>query len=94
MNPGREHDPDRAGGWPRQPSERHADKAEHGTSASQSSGLRGRIAHVAIPEGGNPVCRCGDVGCLEAVADGAAQSGDGDHRRVAARRDLVMSHRA
>jgi predicted NBD/HSP70 family sugar kinase len=33
-----------------------------------ANGSAGDIGHVAIPEGGNIICRCGNIGCLEAVA--------------------------
>ncbi|MCF6509463.1 ROK family transcriptional regulator [Blastococcus sp. MG754426] len=39
-------------------------------------GLAGAIGHVTVPEGGEVVCRCGSVGCLEAVVGGAALSRD------------------
>ncbi|WP_026313946.1 ROK family protein [Actinomadura flavalba] len=35
-------------------------------------GAAGEIGHVRVAEGGDVVCRCGGVGCLEAVAGGAA----------------------
>jgi predicted NBD/HSP70 family sugar kinase len=31
-------------------------------------GSAGDIGHIAIPRGGSTVCRCGNTGCLEAVA--------------------------
>lgn len=37
-----------------------------------ATGSAGDIGHVAIPEGGTAVCRCGNIGCLEAVAGAAA----------------------
>ncbi|MBB2948563.1 putative NBD/HSP70 family sugar kinase [Actinoplanes lutulentus] len=40
-----------------------------------ANGSAGDIGHVAIPEGGTIICRCGNIGCLEAVAGGAAISG-------------------
>jgi predicted NBD/HSP70 family sugar kinase len=35
-------------------------------------GLAGEIGHVPVPEGGDTVCRCGNTGCLEAVAGRSA----------------------
>ncbi|MGO4235510.1 ROK family transcriptional regulator [Pseudarthrobacter sp. YAF2] len=35
-------------------------------------GLAGAIGHVAVPEAGISVCLCGKIGCLEALAGGAA----------------------
>ncbi|MGY1849291.1 ROK family transcriptional regulator [Blastococcus sp. SYSU DS1021] len=39
-------------------------------------GLAGAIGHVPVPEAGEALCRCGNVGCLEAVVGGAALSRD------------------
>lgn len=41
-----------------------------------SLGCAGDIGHVAVPEGSDVVCRCGNRGCLEAVAGGAALARD------------------
>ena len=41
-------------------------------------GCAGDIGHVAVAEGRDIVCRCGNVGCLEAVAGGAALARDGE----------------
>lgn len=40
-------------------------------------GLAGSIGHIAVPEAGMVVCRCGKVGCLEAVSGGWAIARDG-----------------
>ncbi|WP_229075593.1 ROK family transcriptional regulator [Actinoplanes sp. DH11] len=40
-----------------------------------ANGSAGDIGHVAIPEGGNIICRCGNLGCLEAVVSGGAVAG-------------------
>ncbi|BCJ39375.1 sugar kinase [Actinoplanes ianthinogenes] len=42
-----------------------------------AKGAAGDIGHVAIPEGGNTICRCGNIGCLEAVAGGVALGREG-----------------
>jgi predicted NBD/HSP70 family sugar kinase len=42
-----------------------------------SHGLAGAIGHVPVPDAGDVVCRCGNLGCLEAVAGGAALVRDG-----------------
>jgi predicted NBD/HSP70 family sugar kinase len=42
-----------------------------------ANGSAGDIGHVAIPEGGTIICRCGNLGCLEAVAGGAALAREG-----------------
>ena len=49
-------------------------------------GLAGAIGHVAVPEADGVVCTCGNVGCLEAVAGGAALARNG--------RDLAESGRS
>jgi predicted NBD/HSP70 family sugar kinase len=40
-------------------------------------GLAGEIGHVPVPEAGDAPCRCGKVGCLDAVAGRAALVRDG-----------------
>lgn len=40
-------------------------------------GLAGAIGHIPVPEAGMVVCRCGKVGCLEAVSGGWAIARDG-----------------
>jgi predicted NBD/HSP70 family sugar kinase len=40
-------------------------------------GLAGEVGHVPVPEGGDTLCRCGNVGCLDAVAGRAALVRDG-----------------
>lgn len=45
------------------------------------NGCAGDIGHVAVAETGDVICRCGNVGCLEAVAGGAALARDA--RRLA-----------
>ena len=45
------------------------------------NGCAGDIGHVAIAEAENVICRCGNAGCLEAVAGGAALAREG--RRLA-----------
>jgi glucokinase-like ROK family protein len=37
-----------------------------------SQGSAGDVGHIQVAENGNVICRCGNVGCLEAVAGGAA----------------------
>lgn len=46
-----------------------------------SNGCAGDIGHVAVAEAENVICRCGNAGCLEAVAGGAALAREG--RRLA-----------
>jgi predicted NBD/HSP70 family sugar kinase len=42
-----------------------------------ANGLAGEIGHVPVPEQRDVVCRCGNVGCLDAVAGRAALVRDG-----------------
>jgi len=42
-----------------------------------SQGCAGDVGHVAIVENASVTCRCGNVGCLEALAGGAALARDG-----------------
>jgi len=41
-----------------------------------AQGCAGDIGHIAIGEPTNIICRCGNVGCLEAIAGGAALARD------------------
>jgi predicted NBD/HSP70 family sugar kinase len=43
-----------------------------------ANGSAGDIGHVAVPDGNTIVCRCGQLGCLEAVAGGWALARDGE----------------
>ena len=40
-------------------------------------GLAGEVGHVPVPEGADVLCRCGNTGCLDAVAGRAALVRDG-----------------
>jgi glucokinase-like ROK family protein len=46
-----------------------------------ANGCAGDIGHVAVTDNENVICRCGNVGCLEAIAGGAALAREG--RRLA-----------
>ncbi|SEE85620.1 glucokinase [Arthrobacter alpinus] len=37
-----------------------------------ADGTAGDIGHVRVPRGGDVMCRCGNIGCLEAMASGPA----------------------
>ena len=54
-----------------------------------ANGCAGDIGHVAVAEADDVVCRCGNVGCLEAVAGGAALARDGGAWRRAGTSPLV-----
>lgn len=40
-----------------------------------AQGAAGDLGHVAVPDGDRTPCTCGNLGCLEAVASGAALTG-------------------
>jgi predicted NBD/HSP70 family sugar kinase len=37
-----------------------------------AAGAAGDLGHIRVPDGGDVMCRCGNTGCLEAVAGGPA----------------------
>ena len=43
-----------------------------------AQGAAGDVGHIGVIDHGGVVCRCGNVGCLEAVAGGAALGRDGE----------------
>jgi predicted NBD/HSP70 family sugar kinase len=47
-----------------------------GTLHRGAQGCAGDVGHVAVVEDSTVVCRCGNVGCLEALAGGAALGRD------------------
>ncbi len=53
-----------------------------------AQGAAGDLGHIQVPHDVDAVCRCGNVGCLEAVASGPAIAG----RLRAAGVDAVTSH--
>lgn len=44
----------------------------HGRLHRGAQGAAGDMGHLQLPHGADIVCRCGNTGCLEAVASGAA----------------------
>ncbi|MBE7702094.1 ROK family protein [Oerskovia sp. Sa1BUA8] len=40
-----------------------------------AQGAAGDIGHIAVPNGADTPCRCGNIGCLEAIASGQAIAG-------------------
>ena len=48
----------------------------HGLLHRGAQGCAGDIGHIAISDPVKTICRCGNVGCLEAVAGGAALARD------------------
>jgi glucokinase-like ROK family protein len=57
-----------------------------------AQGSAGDIGHIAISEPSEIVCRCGNVGCLEAVAGGAALARDA-RDAVAAGKSVFLAER-
>ena len=55
-----------------------------------SQGCAGDVGHVAVSEGSDVVCRCGNRGCLEALAGGAALARDGTAAAVSGQ-SLVLA---
>ena len=60
-----------------------------------TNGCAGDIGHVAVAEAENVICRCGNAGCLEALAGGAALAREGrqlaESGRSAVMADLLSS---
>jgi glucokinase-like ROK family protein len=54
-----------------------------------SQGCAGDIGHIAVVDDPAVVCRCGNIGCLEAVAGGGALSRDGTIAAQAGRSPLL-----
>jgi predicted NBD/HSP70 family sugar kinase len=54
-----------------------------------SQGCAGDIGHIAVVDDPAVVCRCGNIGCLEAVAGGGALSRDGTVAARAGRSPLL-----
>lgn len=44
----------------------------HGRLHRGAQGAAGDLGHLQLPHGADIVCRCGNTGCLEAIASGAA----------------------
>jgi predicted NBD/HSP70 family sugar kinase len=47
----------------------------HGTLHRGADGAAGDMGHIQVPGGADVLCRCGNHGCLEAIASGAAVAG-------------------
>lgn len=56
-----------------------------------ADGAAGDIGHIHVPDHDDVVCRCGNVGCLEAIAGGASLAGQLARagQRAATSRDIV-----
>lgn len=47
----------------------------HGALHRGADGAAGDLGHIQVPDGEDVLCRCGNRGCLEAIASGAAVAG-------------------
>jgi predicted NBD/HSP70 family sugar kinase len=45
---------------------------QRGRLHREAQGAAGDLGHVAAPHGGDALCTCGNIGCLEAIASGPA----------------------
>jgi predicted NBD/HSP70 family sugar kinase len=55
-----------------------------GTLQRGANGTAGDLGHVRVPRGDDVLCRCGNYGCLEALASGPALAAELDRQGVAA----------
>lgn len=54
-----------------------------------ASGLAGDIGHIVVDVGSDVICRCGNTGCLEALAGGTAIARDGRRAAASGRSSLL-----
>jgi len=54
-----------------------------------AQGSAGDVGHIQVVDAASIVCRCGNVGCLEALAGGAALARDGEAAAVAGRSERL-----
>jgi len=54
-----------------------------------AQGSAGDVGHIQVVDAASVVCRCGNVGCLEALAGGAALARDGEAAAVAGRSERL-----
>ena len=54
-----------------------------------AQGAAGDVGHIQVVDSASVVCRCGNVGCLEALAGGAALARQGESAAVAGRSDRL-----
>jgi predicted NBD/HSP70 family sugar kinase len=57
-----------------------------------ASGFAGDIGHVAVTDDSDVVCRCGNTGCLEALAGGGAIAREGKAAALDGRSALLAKH--
>ena len=60
-----------------------------------AQGAAGDMGHIHVPRGADKLCRCGNTGCLEAIASGAALAEllDAEGEPAASARDVVTLSR-
>jgi glucokinase-like ROK family protein len=56
-----------------------------------TQGAAGDVGHIQVVDDASIVCRCGNVGCLEALAGGAARARDGEAAAVAGRSERLRA---
>ena len=56
-----------------------------------AQGAAGDVGHVQVIDDASVVCRCGNVGCLEALAGGAALARDGESAALAGRSERLRT---
>jgi len=54
-----------------------------------TQGAAGDVGHIQVVDAASIVCRCGNVGCLEALAGGAALARDGEAAAVSGRSERL-----
>lgn len=54
-----------------------------------AQGAAGDVGHIQVVDGASVVCRCGNVGCLEALAGGAALARDGEAAAASGRSERL-----
>ncbi len=68
---------------------RGAGSISNGRIHRGAQGAAGDIGHIQVIDDASIVCRCGNVGCLEALAGGAALGREGEAVAVAGRSDRL-----
>jgi predicted NBD/HSP70 family sugar kinase len=56
-----------------------------------AQGSAGDVGHIQVIDDADVICRCGNIGCLEAVAGGAALARDGEAAARSGRSERLLS---
>ena len=56
-----------------------------------AQGAAGDVGHIQVVDAASVVCRCGNVGCLEALAGGGALARDGEAAAISGRSERLRS---